>query len=151
LASKLKAELCIVHVLMYGRPPKELVRMAEVEHLVAQVEKTLSPALSVASGRPIELLNQSASDSQSARVISAMDELLIAYAQDTAKDMGAQVSEMSVRQGDYADEILEAADEMNIDLIVIGSRGLGMMRGAVLGSVSQKVFHHAAQTVVVVK
>ena len=30
LSSKLKAELCIVHVLMHGRPSKELVRIAEV-------------------------------------------------------------------------------------------------------------------------
>ena len=36
-------------------------------------------------------------------------------------------------------------------MIVIGSRGLGKIRSAVLGSVSQKVIHNATQTVVVVK
>ncbi|MDA9979804.1 universal stress protein, partial [Yoonia sp.] len=56
-----------------------------------------------------------------------------------------------VRNGDFADEILEVAEEQNVDMIVIGSRGLGKFREAILGSVSQKVLHHAKQTVVIVK
>ena len=40
---------------------------------------------------------------------------------------------------------------MGADLIVLGSRGLGAVRGAVLGSVSQKVLHYAEQMVLTVK
>jgi len=151
LSAKLQADLCIVHVLMHGRPAEELVRMAEVEHLVQQAEQTLSPSAAVANGRPYHWLEQRETDGQSARVISAFGDLLVAYAKDTSQDLGAQVIKTAVRMGDYADKILEAADEMDVDMIVLGSRGLGMIRGTVLGSVSQKVLHHAKQTVVAVK
>jgi len=147
LSSKLKAELCIVHVLMHGRPSKELVRMAEVEHLVAQAQKALPPTEST---RPYDLLGAQ-SDEQSARVISIVGDLLLDYAKSTCTDIGATVDQTQVRTGDFADEIIEAAEDMGADLIVLGSRGLGAVRGAVLGSVSQKVLHYAEQMVLTVK
>lgn len=151
LSSKLKAKLCIVHVLMHGRPAEELVRMAEVEHLVAQAEKTLPSSIAIASGQAYDLLSHDGPDGQSTRVISAVGDLLVSYARESSADLGAEVVEASVRIGDYADEILAEADKLNVDMIVMGSRGLGVMRGTVLGSVSQKVLHHASQAVVAVK
>ena len=41
---KLEADLFIVNVLMHGRPVEELVRMAEVEHIVEQAHYALSPS-----------------------------------------------------------------------------------------------------------
>ena len=61
------------------------------------------------------------------------------------------VANTSVRTGDYSDEIIDTATDLQCDMIVLGSRGLGSVKSAVLGSVTQKVIHHAAQTVVVVK
>ena len=129
----------------------KLVHLAEVEHLVAQAEKSLPPPVVAASGRFYDLLAQTEPDGQSARVISAMGDQLISYAKDSSQKQGAKVAKTLVRAGDYADEILDAADELEVDLIVVGSRGLGKVRGAILGSVSQKVLHHAEQTVVTVK
>lgn len=47
--------------------------------------------------------------------------------------------------------IPEFAEENGYDLIVIGSRGLGVLKGLVLGSVSAYVVNHASCPVVVVK
>ena len=52
---------------------------------------------------------------------------------------------------DYGEEILNAAKEFDADMIVIGSRGLGLLKSNVLGSVSQKVLHHAGCSVVTVR
>ena len=49
-----------------------------------------------------------------------------------------------------ASEILAVATEHGADLIVVGSTGHGAWTGAILGSVSQRVLHHASCPVLVV-
>lgn len=53
-------------------------------------------------------------------------------------------------EGDAAEEILRLARARDVDLIVMGSRGLGAMRSAILGSVSKHVLREADRPVVVV-
>jgi nucleotide-binding universal stress UspA family protein len=60
-------------------------------------------------------------------------------------------AESLLRRGDAATEIIEAAKEGNVDLIVCGSRGLSTLRAFVLGSVSRKLLHYAPCSVLVVK
>jgi nucleotide-binding universal stress UspA family protein len=55
------------------------------------------------------------------------------------------------RTGQPAAEIVEAAREHQVDLIVIGSRGLGQIGGLVLGSVSERVLHLAHGPVLIVR
>lgn len=60
-------------------------------------------------------------------------------------------SKSTYRIGDIANEIITMAEEDEFDLIVMGSRGLGVFTRALLGGVSQKVVSHAHTTVMVVK
>jgi nucleotide-binding universal stress UspA family protein len=54
-------------------------------------------------------------------------------------------------EGRPADQILEAARSDDVDMIVMGSRGLSDTRELFLGSVSHKVANHAACTCITVK
>ncbi|KAK6139739.1 hypothetical protein DH2020_026499 [Rehmannia glutinosa] len=56
-----------------------------------------------------------------------------------------------ILEGDPKDRICRAVEEMNIDLLVVGSRGLGQIKRAFLGSVSDYCAHHAKCPVLVVK
>ena len=47
------------------------------------------------------------------------------------------------REGDPADAILDVAEERGADLIVVGNRGLTGAKRFLLGSVPNKVSHHA--------
>lgn len=47
--------------------------------------------------------------------------------------------------------ILEEAEKENIDMIVMGSHGRGVIAGSLLGSVSQRVLHEAKCPVIIVK
>jgi nucleotide-binding universal stress UspA family protein len=53
--------------------------------------------------------------------------------------------------GDPATEILRYGNENGVDMIVMGSRGLGAIKGMFLGSVSHKVSHLAECTCITVK
>ncbi len=59
--------------------------------------------------------------------------------------------ELEVAIGDPATEILKIREKVNAGLIIVGSRGLGSLSGVVLGSVSQKIAHHAHCPVMIVK
>ena len=56
-----------------------------------------------------------------------------------------------VLAGDPADEIVAYADDHDVDLIVIGSRGRGMVASTLLGSVSHAVLREARRPVLVVR
>ena len=55
------------------------------------------------------------------------------------------------RLGDARDEILEYADEIKADLIVVGSTGKGAAKRLLLGSVSTAVVTHSRISVLVVR
>ena len=54
-------------------------------------------------------------------------------------------------QGRPADKIVEIANTRQIDLIIMGSRGIGGIKGALLGRVADRVADHAPCPVMIVK
>jgi len=55
------------------------------------------------------------------------------------------------REGDPADAILDVAEETNADLIVVGNKGMTGAKRFLLGSVPNKVSHHAPCSVMIVR
>lgn len=53
--------------------------------------------------------------------------------------------------GDAREKILTAARQNNADIIVIGSRGMGKVKGMLLGSMSQSIVQNSRVPVLVVK
>ena len=72
----------------------------------------------------------------------------MAVAAGVAHTAGVE-AETEVLDGEPAKRILELARLRDVDLIVVGSRGLGALAGALLGSVSRDVLHHADRPVLV--
>jgi nucleotide-binding universal stress UspA family protein len=67
------------------------------------------------------------------------------------KAAGGTVAGTHLRMGQVALEIVALAEELGADLIVMGSRGLGGVRRALMGSVSDSVLRHAHCPVLVVR
>jgi nucleotide-binding universal stress UspA family protein len=55
------------------------------------------------------------------------------------------------REGDPADAILDVAEECGADLIVVGNKGMTGAKRFLLGSVPNKVSHHAPCSVLIIR
>ena len=64
---------------------------------------------------------------------------------------GGTVAGAHLRVGEVAKEVVGLAEELEIDLIVVGTRGRGVIGRALMGSVSDSVVRHARCPVVVAR
>ncbi len=72
-------------------------------------------------------------------------------ARELAERRGVSEVETVIRVGQPARTIVQVAEQLEVDTIVMGSRGLGDFEGLLLGSVSHKVASLAKCTCVTVK
>jgi nucleotide-binding universal stress UspA family protein len=77
--------------------------------------------------------------------------LILDGASVEAKKAGAESVITHPREGDPADAILDVAEEAGADLIVVGNKGMTGARRFLLGSVPNKVSHHAPCSVIIVR
>jgi nucleotide-binding universal stress UspA family protein len=95
-------------------------------------------------GEPFYHAAPTESDELPAAQKAAVDAVAVAEAAGVA-------AEIEVVEGNAASEILHVAEQREADLIVVGSRGLGGLSSAFLGSVSRWLLSHAHIPVLVVK
>ncbi|MFT5440300.1 MAG: nucleotide-binding universal stress UspA family protein [Alphaproteobacteria bacterium] len=123
LASKFDAKVVLLHAIHYPSEglPDELHRYAVSEHLDGPGE------------------------------IDRVVEKILESAAIRANNAGAENVSSQSHRGDPAQLILDVAKTVGADMIVMGSRGLGELKGLLVGSVSDKVLHHAEVPVTIVR
>ena len=121
LAQRLGAE---VHLVSAYEPVSESRLREERAHLPGDVEWMVNPHEDV-------------------------DQTLAAAAQGL-RDAGVEVH-THAREGDPADAILDVAEEEQADLIVVGNKGMTGAKRFLLGSVPNKVSHHAPCSVMIIR
>jgi nucleotide-binding universal stress UspA family protein len=111
MAGKYGATLHLVYAVREMQLPPELKKMAEVEK--------------IAGAR--------------ADVLDFVGRKILGDAESRALKKGASKVTSSLEHGDPATVILRYAKRRKADLIVLGTRGLGQVKGMLMGSVSRKV------------
>ena len=84
------------------------------------------------------------------RELEAEGKAILVKGEETVRAHDLPV-EARLRQGVPAEELLRAATDEKVDLIVLGSRGLSQVKAFLLGSVSDKVSHHAKCPTLIVR
>ncbi len=86
-------------------------------------------------------------------VLNQRDEVeaMLQRTAEEARAMGVSEVETFARQGDPADAIIDVAEEQGSDLIIVGNRGMTGAKRFLLGSVPNKVSHHAPCSVLIVR
>lgn len=139
LAVRNGARLVIAHVINEAEPLEALRRFAETEHLhtsetplrVRSIEATPHGPV------PVRVDEQTAVDVPAAR--REIGQRVLREAQGLARERGIEAAACLLLEGDAADQIVGGARDRDADAIVLGSRGLGNLKGALVGSVSHKV------------
>lgn len=151
IAAKFDVPLTVTHALHFGRPPEELARMAEVEHLVESAKARAPVDFPDVPDTMIALFRDTRPGDDSMRLVTMIGEELMERAAERAKDLGVKSVTTRSVVDDPANGILHVANDVGAEMIVVGHRGLGRLKRVVLGSVAQKVLNHADCTVVSVR
>jgi nucleotide-binding universal stress UspA family protein len=76
---------------------------------------------------------------------------LLQAAANQARSAGVSEVDTVARVGDAADAIIDVAEEQRSDLIVVGNKGMTGAKRFLLGSVPNKVSHHAPCSVLIIR
>ncbi len=135
LAVPLGATITLLHVL------DRLPAREQLKHYLETLE-----AAAVQDDAEIESVRNTLSKSGEDAAVS-----LLETATRRAKAAGVTKVTTAVEDGDPAKEILKSIESRQFDIVVMGRRGLGGLKGMLMGSLSQKVANLAECTVVTVK
>ena len=122
------AELLIVHVIRDMQIPFEIKEIPELESDTIE---------SFATARE--------------EIMRKVAESVLKDAKQKVEKAGVDNVQTTIGTGDPATSILDIAERRKIDMIVIGTRGLGKLKGTVLGSVSRKVTNNAETSCLIVR
>lgn len=150
LASKYGAELSIVHVLLKSATVKKLLEMVDPERLSEDTRQYIH-GRQVHHGSTWALDYGLASTKPAKELFTEVGNLVLARARKNAERKGVTQVSTHLDEGDPATQIIERANKDRADLIVLGDRGLGEIKGMLVGSVSNKVQHLAPCTSISVK
>ena len=76
--------------------------------------------------------------------VQGLKEASLKYLETSKKHLGDKTIQTLVKEGDFADSILETAKEIHADIIVVGSHSRKWLENIVMGSVTEKVLHHTS-------
>lgn len=147
LATTHGASLTILHTIILGSVPQGLLRWAEVEHLMpAEDERPAGPSVY----GPVSTLTSGRKRQTPYRVRQAVADAIVTHARDSAVAHGVRDVQVRIDDGDPTEVIAELLADGTHDLLVLGSRGHGTLRGLLTGSVSHKAIGlHACPVLVV--
>ena len=122
------AEMLIIHVIRDMQIPFEIDEIPELEF------------------HQIETFNDAREE-----IMRKIAESILRTAREKAEKAGAKKVETAIGTGDPATSILGFAERSKMDMIAMGTRGLGKLKGTILGSVSRKVADNAETSCLIVK
>lgn len=141
IAARFGARLIVLHVLLSGIPAARLGELANrrkltkaqrdlLDHYEADMQAALASSGAMAGYGPI---------AAPAELLEPVGRQILQRAEAQARKAGVTNVVTRLVGGEPADAILECAKRDKANLIALGSRGLGDLKGFFLGSVSHKV------------
>jgi nucleotide-binding universal stress UspA family protein len=148
IAGKYGAELTLLYVMWRGPSLEKLRASVDLDQLSKTARDELDPALHpiaehVSAGLVPPVVSRDA--------LREIGEQVLERGRRTAEAKGVRAPKLVLLDSDPARAIVNTAKREQVDLIAMGSRGLGGVEGLLTGSVSYKVTHTARCSCMVVR
>jgi nucleotide-binding universal stress UspA family protein len=120
----------------------------------SQIASRLAASIAEGTGSEMHLVHVAGTGGADPRVYEQMrarSRTLLDEQAEKMRDEGVDIAKKHLRSGQPDQEIVTLADELGVGLIVMGGRGLGGMKRALMGSVSDSVVRHAHCPVLVAR
>jgi len=82
--------------------------------------------------------------------VEGLKKASLQYLDKSKQHLGDKTIQTLVKEGDFADTILETAKEEHANIIVLGSHSRKWLENIVMGSVTEKVLHHTSIPLLIV-
>lgn len=150
IGGKYGAELLLLHVVANGKVPAGLAHMLEVEHMT-EAEHPRPPNVANLPGGIAVAERGTDSREHEEQMKEQIAQKTLAEAERLAKSKDVSAVSCVAEHGDPVERILDCAAREDVDLIIMGTRGLSDLKGLLMGSVSHKVCQLSKCTCITVK
>lgn len=75
--------------------------------------------------------------------IEGLKNAALQYLEKSKQHLGDKTIQTMVKEGDFAETIMDTAKEIHADIIVLGSHSQKWLENIVMGSVTEKILHHS--------
>lgn len=148
LANRYGAELALLYVMCRGPSLEQLRSSVDIEKLSKDARDELDPSLHPVAEHVSSAFIPPVVSRDALREIA---DQVLERSSAVAKAKGLASPKCIVLDTDPARGIIGASEHEGADLIVMGSRGLSGIKGALAGSVSYKVLHSAPVSCIIVR
>ena len=151
IASKYEARVQLLHVALKDATPETIRRVADVEKLSKDSldELDRNDAMKARANQTASVISLSVPVSP--QLTKDAGNAILDTAEQTAREHGVTEVSRVFMHGDPVKCILSMTEQEGVDVIVMGTRGLGDLKGLFVGSVSHKVSNLAPCTCIAVK
>lgn len=154
LAALHQADLKLLHVLMRDKDPGDFLNLPIASEIESGALEQLK-ALAAAPSPELTAADVMRSPNASGKVVptpilEAAAKAILDSAASQAADRGLEYQILAPKDGNPADCIVAAAEDANVDTIVMGSRGVRMIDAMTIGSASQQVCNRAPCVCIIV-
>jgi nucleotide-binding universal stress UspA family protein len=145
VAARAGAPLTIMHMVLHGLRA-DLIRTAAGDMKLSETARADLERDPIADRFALYVTRRASKET-----LVEVGQGILERAERAAREAGVSEVRTELKDGDPAEQILDLAKRDDVDLVVIGSRGLGEVAGLLRGSVSNKVTHLALCTVLSVR
>lgn len=140
LAVKYDSRLVILHVAIHHGTAQEIMHALRGSTVPPEIQREIDRLQNVSA--PIPVGGARGKRTLSQKLEQYVGDFIVKRAEEYARAAGVREVTTQITDGSPNKRIIEAAEHEKVDLLVMGTRGLGGIHGYLQGSVSQSVRSH---------